>query len=78
MTLADAFCKDLSPIAGAIHKEALLCADLCNEQGATWDPEAERLVANTYSSGISQVLHMMRLLQLEAIAMEQASALNPA
>ena len=78
MHLAAVCRTDLEPIAATIAKEAQICAVLASEQGEAWEEDSERLVAFTYSSGISQLIHMLRLLQLEAIAMEQASALNPA
>ncbi len=78
MTLADVCSQDLEPIAGTLAKEAQICAVLASQQLETWDPEASQLIANTYSSGISQLLHFQRALLLEAIAMEQASALHPA
>ena len=78
MTLAFACSQDLEPIAATIAKEAVICAVLASEQGEAWEEDSERLVAFTYSSGVSQVAHMLRLLQLEAIAMEQAAALSPA
>ena len=77
MPLAAAF-GDLASIAQTIEKEATLCATLASEQGDVWEKYSERLVAFTYSSGISQLVHLQRALQLEAIAMEQAAALNPA
>ena len=78
MHLAAVCSQDLEPIAATLFKEAQICATLASQQLETWDPEASQLIANTYSSGISQVAHILRALQLEAIAMEQAAALNPA
>ncbi len=78
MTLADAFCKDLSPIAGAIHKEAVLCAQLASEQAGFWEEDSERMVSFTYASGVGQIIHLQRALLLEALDLETASALNPA
>ena len=78
MPFASVCRTDLEPIAATIAKEAVICATLASQQCCTWDPEAERLIANTYSSGLSQLIHLQRVLMLEAIAMEQAAALNPA
>ena len=78
MNLAAACSQDLEPIAATLFKESQICAVLASEQGDAWEEDSERLVAFTYSSGISQVLHLQRALLLEAIAMEQAAALNPA
>ena len=73
-----AACSDLENIAATLFKESVICAVLASEQGDAWEEDSERLVAFTYSSGISQVLHLQRALLLEAIAMEQAAALSPA
>ena len=78
MPLASVCSQDLEPIAATLFKESVICAVLASEQGDAWEEDSERLVAFTYSSGVSQVAHMLRLLQLEAIAMEQAAALSPA
>ena len=78
MHLAAVCRTDLEPIAATLAKESVICAVLASEQGETWDPEASQLIANTYSSGLSQVLHLQRALLLEALALETASALNPA
>ena len=77
MPLAAA-CSDLENIAATLFKESEICAVLASQQLETWDPEAEQLIANTYSSGMSQVLHLQRALLLEALALETAGALNPA
>ena len=77
MHLADA-CSDLEKVAATLFKEAQICATLASQQLETWDPEASRLIANTYSSGLSQVLHLQRALALETLALETAAALNPA
>jgi hypothetical protein len=73
-----AACSDLEPIAATIAKESVICAVLASQQLETWDPEASQLIANTYSSGLSQVLHFQRALMLEALALETAGAMNPA
>ena len=78
MTLASVCSQDLEPIAATIAKEAVICATLASQQGEVWEKDSERLVAFTYSSGLSQLLHLQRQLLLEAIAMEQAAALSPA
>ena len=78
MHLAAVCSQDLEPIAATLFKEAQICATLASQQLETWDPEASQLIANTYSSGLSQVLHLQRALLLEALALETASALHPA
>ena len=78
MTFQDACSQDLEPFAATIAKESLICAQLASEQAGAWEEDCEKLVSFTYASGVAQVAHMLRLLQLEAIAMEQAGVLNPA
>lgn len=78
MTFQDACSQDLEPFAATIAQESLICAQLASEQAGVWDPEAERLIAFTFSSGISQLVHLQRCLLLEALDLEMASALNPA
>ena len=77
MPLAAA-CSDLENIAATLFKEAQICATLASEQGDAWEEDSERLVAFTYSSGISQLIHFQRALMLEALNLETAAALNPA
>lgn len=76
MTLAAVCSQDLEPVASTLFRESVICATLASEQLETWDPEAERMVAFSYSSGISQLLHLQRALQLEALDLETAAALN--
>ena len=78
MTLAAVCRTDLEPIAATIFKESEICATLASQQCEVWDPEAERLIANTYSSGISQLIHLQRALMIAALDLELAAALNPA
>lgn len=73
MPLAAA-CSDLENIAATIAKEAVICATLASQQLETWDPEAEQLIANTYSSGISQLIHFQRLLLFAALDLELEAA----
>ena len=77
MTLTAAF-GDLASIAQTIEKEAQLIPSVAAETSGCWDDETSRLVANSYASGMAQILQAQRVLMLEAIAMEQAAALSPA
>ena len=78
MPFASVCRTDLEPIAATIFKESEICATLASQQCCTWDPEAEQLIANTYSSGLSQLIHLQRALMIAALDLEVAAALNPA
>ena len=78
MTFQDACSQDLEPFAATIAKESLICTQLASDQAKAWEEDCERLVSFTYASGVAQVAHMLRLLQLEALDLETAAALNSA
>ena len=74
MPLGDTLRRDLLPIAETIAKEAALSSELAKTLEQHWTPEHESLVAFTLASGISQLLHFERLLRLECLEQECASA----
>lgn len=67
MPLTSAFAQDLEPIAATLAQEAVICAALASEQDGCWEEGSERLVAFSYASGISQLLHCQRALLLEIL-----------
>ena len=78
MTLAAVCSQDLEPIAATLAKESMICAVLASQQCEVWEEDSERLVAFTYSSGLSQLIHFQRALLLEALDLETAAVLHPA
>ena len=78
MPFASVCFQDLEPISATIAKESIICATVASQQLETWEEDSERLVAFTYSSGISQLIHLQRALMIAALDLELAAALNPA
>ena len=73
-----AACRELEPIAAVLVAEADLCAQIAAGVGGQWDNELQQLTAVSMAGGIAQIYQLLRPLQMEAIAMEQAAALAEA
>lgn len=72
MTLANTCRDDLLPIAETISQEIELCCAMAEELNGQWNNETNQLLAFTLSSGISQLLHLQRAIQLEILEAEHA------
>jgi len=78
-TYADSYIgTKLLPFATQLAEEAIVCCNLIAEMrdhGLT--EEAEQMIALTYSSGISQIIHLSRVLLLQVSEDEQLAESQP-
>ena len=74
MSLASA-CQQLLPISAICSAETEAALTLLSEEA---DDEIAQLAANAIAAGVAQLGLLLRPLQLEAIALEQAAAATPA
>ena len=68
-------CVGLQQIAAVITAEAELCALISSEVNGAWNNELQQLTAVTMAAGIAQAYQLVRVVQLEAIRLEQEAAL---
>jgi hypothetical protein len=73
-----AACKQLLPISAVLVAEADLCAQIAAGVEGEWDNELQQLTAVSFAGGIAQIYQMLRPLQMECLALEQAAALAEA
>ena len=68
-------CVGLQQIAAVITAEAELCALISSEVNGAWNNELQQLTAVTMAAGIAQAYQLVRVVQLEAIRLEQEASL---
>ena len=73
-----AACKQLETISAVLVAEADLCQQIATGVNGQWDNELSTLSARTMAGGIAQIYQMLRPLQMECLALEQAAALAEA